>query len=127
MTITSPGPDIGTEDLDSAELLIKEARQLGRRRRFAKGAVAFATLLIVATVMSAIVYSSLSTRPTNANKGVSTADYPRCTTSQVSVVSEGQAGAGGTDGGVLLFRNVSSRACSLSGYPNVEAIAKSGS
>jgi hypothetical protein len=51
---------------------------------------------------------------------------PPCALSRLAVTSEDQVGAGGTDGGVLLFRNISTHACSLHGYPNVLAIAKSG-
>jgi hypothetical protein len=44
------------------------------------------------------------------------------------VISTGEPfGAGGTDGGILLFRNISAHACSLSGYPDVVAIGNNGS
>lgn len=112
-------------DVDPAELLIKEARQVGRRRRLGNGFVLFALLLVVATLFAATIYFSQSKHSTTgANKVVSVAGYPRCTVSQLSITSEAQAGAGGTDGAVLLFRNVSSHACSLTGYPKVEAIGK---
>lgn len=127
MTITASQQGTTTQDPDSAELLIKEARQLGRRRRLAKGAVVFAFLVTLATLISASIFYSQSKRPTtSANRGASASEYPRCTPSQLSVTSVGQVGAGGTDGAVLLFRNVSSHACSLAGFPNVEAIGKSG-
>jgi hypothetical protein len=127
MTITTLQLGTTSEDSESAELLIKEARQLGRRRRLGKGVAIFAFLVAIATLISASIYYSQSKRPTtSANRGVSVSEYPRCTPSQLSVKSEGQVGAGGTDGAVLLFRNVSSHACSLAGFPNVEAIGKSG-
>jgi hypothetical protein len=117
-----------SEDRKSAELLIREARRLGRRRRIRQGAVVCAILLVVAALISTVVYFSQSKRPpTNAKKEAASVNYPRCTVTQLLVTSKAPVGAGGTDGAVLLFRNVSSHACSLTGFPNVEAIGKSGS
>ncbi len=50
---------------------------------------------------------------------VSASVVPACSLRQLAVTSKSQVGAGGTDGGVLLFRNITSRACSLTGYPVV--------
>jgi hypothetical protein len=52
------------------------------------------------------------------------ASVPKCTLTQLSVTSKGPFGAGGTDGGILLFRNISAHACSLTGYPHVVAVGK---
>ena len=52
---------------------------------------------------------------------VSASAVPRCSLRQLAITAKGQAGAGGTDGGVLSFRNISSRACSLTCYPVVVA------
>ncbi len=77
-------------------------------------------MLIGATLASMISYHSQSANAL----GVSS--IPACSLSQLAVTSENQAGAGGTDGGILMYRNVSTHACSLRGYPNVVAIGKSG-
>jgi hypothetical protein len=125
MTMTPTRQGMTPEDLDSVELLIKEAQQIGRRRRLRKAAAVFAILLVVAAIVSTTIYLSQPNRlPNSGKKGVIAANYPRCTVSQLSVTSENGVGAGGTDGGILLFRNISTHACSLSGYPIVVAIGR---
>src|SRR5665213_2328006 len=80
---------------------------------------------VAALILTTIYFSQSKRPPTNGEKGGIAANYPRCTVSQLSVTSkENGVGAGGTDGGILLFRNISTHACSLSGYPNVVAIGK---
>ncbi len=58
---------------------------------------------------------------------VSAAAVPRCSLRQLAITANGQVGAGGTDGGVLTYRNTSRHACSLTGYPNVVARGPKGS
>ena len=88
----------------------------------------FASLVVLATLIATTVSYWQSKGPTtSSNRGAVAANYPRCTIAQLSVASGVRVGAGGADGGVLLFRNVSSHACSLTGYPNVEAIGASRS
>jgi hypothetical protein len=109
---------------DPAELLIREARRASRRRRIRNGFAFGAALLLLVGAISYQVDQNGTKSPvtrTGAPNG-SQPPIPRCTIGQLSVVSEGQVGAGGTDGGVLLFRNLSSHACALTGYPHVAAI-----
>jgi hypothetical protein len=129
MTITPTRRDVTFDLPDPAELLIEEARRLGRRRRLANGLVVLAAMLIVATLVSSITYYSRS-KPsvtTGSANTHSASSVPTCSIRQLSVTSKGPIGAGGTDGGILQFRNISSRTCSLFGYPNVVAVGTGGS
>ncbi len=129
MTITPTRHDTTFEIAAPAELLIEEARRLGRRRRLANGVVFLAGLLVAATLVSALAVNANS-KPSVSTGSANTAgasSVPTCLLSQLAVTSGEAFGAGGTDGGILLFRNISSRACSLSGYPTVVAIGKDGS
>jgi len=114
------------ESSDPGELLIKEARQRSRQRRLTVGVVLLVALLVVVVLL--VVVGVGRTGPKKTATGdlarTVTSSAPRCSLRQLSVTSEGQVGAGGTDGGILLFRNISSHACSLTGYPNVIAIGK---
>jgi hypothetical protein len=88
----------------------------------------FACLVVVATLIATTDYYSQSKgRSSSSNRGAVGANYPRCTIAQLSVASESHVGVGGAAGGVLLFRNVSTHPCSLTGYPNVEAVGTSRS
>jgi hypothetical protein len=126
MSIAPPDSTLSHDVPDPIELLIKEAQRASRRRRLRNGLVLGAVLLFVVGAIAYQIERGRSVTPhigTGAPKG-SQAVAPECSLKQLSVTSNGQAGAGGTDGGVLLFRNVSSHACSLTGYPNVVAIGK---
>jgi uncharacterized protein DUF4232 len=129
MTITPTRHDVAFDTPNPAELLIEEARRLGRRRRLAKGLVVLSALAIVAILVSTITHYSRSqpSVATGSANSHAASSVPTCSIGQLSVTSKGLIGAGGTDGGILLFRNVSSRACSLFGYPNVRAIGTGGS
>jgi hypothetical protein len=127
MSIAPPDSTLSHDVPDPIELLIKEAQRASRRRRLRNGLVLGAVLLFVVGAIAYQIERGRSITPhirTGAPKG-SQAVAPECSLRQLSVTSNGQVGAGGTDGGVLLFRNVSSHACSLTGYPNVVAIGKS--
>lgn len=45
-----------------------------------------------------------------------------CTISTLSITATSVTGAGGNDGGVLHYKNISSHSCSLHGYPTVIAM-----
>jgi Protein of unknown function (DUF4232) len=128
MTITPTRRETSYETTDPAELLIEEARRLGRRRRMANGLVFLAGLLMAATLVStiAVSYTSKPLVSKGSANTVATSSVPTCSLGQLSVTTGEPFGAGGTDGGILLFRNISSRACALIGYPNVIAVAKNG-
>jgi hypothetical protein len=68
-----------------------------------------------------LVAASTGVLPFGYFASSSAAAIARCTTSQLSITATPEVGAGGNDGGVLHYRNISSRACSLNGYPTVIA------
>jgi hypothetical protein len=125
MTITSTRSGTDTESPDPTELLIKEARQLGRRRRIGNVAVVFAAFVAVATVVSTIAYySHTKTSTATANKKVVVADYPRCSaSSDLSVKFIGQNGASSMAYFLITFINNGAKSCALSGAPSAQAVA----
>jgi Protein of unknown function (DUF4232) len=70
--------------------------------------------------------TSTTAPPPTTSTTSSVAGAPRCTFTDLSV-SLGQTGAGlGHEGGTILFKNTGTSECSLSGYPGVAALDKSG-
>jgi hypothetical protein len=63
------------------------------------------------TAVAALAVLSMGALAGTSSAGA--ASVPKCTLGQLSVTSKGRVGAGGTDGGILLFRNISAHACSL--------------
>jgi hypothetical protein len=123
MSIAPPDRKLSREVPDPTELLIKEAQRASRRRRFRNGFVFFAVLLLVVVAIAFAIQRGDSIKPQIRTGAPKTRQpvAPECSIGQLTVTPVGPIGAGGTDGGILLFRNVSSHACSLAGYPNVVA------
>lgn len=124
MIITPTEHEASPEDVRAAELLIKEARQRSRRRRLTVGVALLAVLLAIVVPLIVVVGGGTGPKKTVTGDLARTVApaAPVCSLGQLSVISEGRVGAGGTDGEILLFRNISSHVCSLTGYPNVVAI-----
>lgn len=79
------------------------------------------------TISASAAVAALAVLSMSALIGTSsagTASVPKCKLDQLSVTSKRPFGALGTGGGILLFRNISAHACSLTGYPHVVAIGK---
>jgi hypothetical protein len=70
------------------------------------------------TILMAI---SLVLLPSGNAAQSTAATIARCTVPQLSITATQEVGAGGNDGGVLHYRNISAQICSLRGYPTVIA------
>jgi Protein of unknown function (DUF4232) len=128
MTISPTRRDLSSDVPDSAELLIKEARRASRRRRFRRGALAMAFIVLVASVVSIVAYNSKAKPSTTTlSRGVSAADLPRCSaSSDLSAKLIGRNGASGMSFFLVAFTNNGARSCSLSGVPFAQAVESIG-
>ena len=81
---------------------------------------------VISEMVAFIIFLSLSWILTSYLLNASGTPVPACSLHQLSITSSVREGAGGTDGGLIVVRNISSRACSLTGYPHVVAMNKKG-
>jgi len=129
MTVAPTQPAKTTDTTEPAELLIKEARAVTRRRRlgwFTVFSVVALACLIVALIAGSSKPASKLGNGDKSPKGSALAIVP-CTTSQLRVASD-RAGwhanfaAAGQFSETLTFTNVSNSACQFKGWPQVHAV-----
>ncbi|HUZ41251.1 MAG TPA: DUF4232 domain-containing protein [Acidimicrobiales bacterium] len=115
--------------LDPTELLIKEAREKTRRRRFKLGKILLAVVVLALVVAYGIGHIDNVAQPKTATSSNlrAAASAPRCSLSQLSLISDhggwhANYAAGGQFTETLTFTNVSRSACQLSGWPRVQAV-----
>ncbi|HUZ41817.1 MAG TPA: hypothetical protein VMU68_10565 [Acidimicrobiales bacterium] len=109
------------------EALIKEARVLARRRRQRRGLLAF-TLLAVAGLIAVGVTRLTSVTTSSNSNDASTSATPICQNVQAKLLGVTAIPGGLGHAGVVVRASVSSSvACSISGYPKVNATLSSHS
>jgi hypothetical protein len=126
MTFSPPRYDVSHETADPAELLIKEARQVRRRRRLRRGALVIAMLLSVAAFMSVAAYfSSTKASVDVVNKEVG-AEGSRCLATQLLTTLSKSGVALGNASIAFKMTNTSAHSCFLHGVPNVQMMNGAG-
>jgi hypothetical protein len=111
-----------------AEVLIKEARRRGRRHYLSVGMLTLvgASLLTAASVVLFHVGSPVARGRARGSVPPSTiatvGQSSRCSSSQVRVSFAGSLDGAGSENLLFTIENVSSRACSMTGYPRVSFV-----
>jgi hypothetical protein len=125
MTLRPPTLEhpLAAEGPASPEVLFREARRR-RRRRWTVAALCATTLGVVAGVGISISTSTPGPRRTTSQEGGrqrAAAGPPLCRAAQLEVTGTPATGAAIYGGEILVYKSTGSRACRLSGYPNVTA------
>ncbi len=127
MIVTSTRQPEVVEVNDPAELLIREARDASRRRRMK---VAVFVLAFAVIVVSVVAVGSGRTSPEKATTGdlanSSVSTPPTCLPSQLRVALTGDGAGLGNGAFLIRVTNVSSKECSVTGYPTFTGIFASG-
>ena len=106
---------------DPAELLIKEAREKARRRRF-RWASIFTLLVAACLIEIGVVHYAFTPTRTSGGRSDTSANALTCPSARVRLLGVTAMAGGLGHGGVLVRASVtSSPACTMSGYPIVGA------
>lgn len=107
---------------DPTELLIKEARQRGRRRRLTVGAVVLAVVVLGMAGSLAAGHQAPAQRVTNsAGPATNVMGAPLCSASALTTKLGRGGGAAGTSYQTFEMINHATVACALSGVPTTQA------
>lgn len=126
MTIAPHRELIERRTIDPDELLIKEARQRTRRRRWRIGLI---TSVVTLTLLGLISSSGRNTRtPYHLSEARSNVVLPSapCVANSVQVTNEGSTVGTGSFAELFLFSNISGHACSMSGYAKIDLMTAAG-
>ena len=122
MTLTLTRQPEQVEIPDATELLIKEARQRGRRRRLTIGTVVLAVVALGLGDFLAAGHQNLAPRATAlASPSSNVTGAPLCSASELTTKLGRGSGAAGTSYQTFEMVNHATVACALSGVPATQA------